>query len=133
MEKAIFYPFLMIVFMITMVGGWIPTFKLWTQETFRLVISFCAGILLGAVFFHILPEISMVLANRLGYSIMFGFLLQWPTLITLAMFPVLLWMYARLSINEEREAEKTFGEAWRHYANKTPRFLPRLRGLGRQA
>jgi len=65
--------------------------------------------------------------------IMFGFLLQWPTLITLAMFPVLLWMYARLSINEEREAEKTFGEAWRHYANKTPRFLPRLRGLGRQA
>jgi len=45
----------------------------------------------------------------------------------------LLWMYARLSISEEREAEKTFGEAWRHYANKTPRFLPRLRGLGRQA
>ena len=65
--------------------------------------------------------------------IMFGFLLQWPTLITLAMFPVLLWMYARLSISEEREAEKTFGEAWRHYADKTPRFLPRLSVLGRQA
>ena len=51
MEKAIFYPFLMFVFSITMVGGWIPTIKLWSQETFRLVISFCAGILLGAVFF----------------------------------------------------------------------------------
>ena len=75
MEKAIFYPFLMFVFMITMVGGWIPTFKLWTQETFRLVISFCAGILLGAVFFHILPEISTPLGSQLGYSIMFGFLL----------------------------------------------------------
>ena len=75
MEKAIFYPFLMFVFAITMIGGWIPTIKLWTQETFRLVISFCAGILLGAVFFHVLPEISMVLGRQLGYSVMFGFLL----------------------------------------------------------
>jgi len=75
MEKAIFYPFLMFVFSITMIGGWIPTIKLWSQETFRLVISFCAGILLGAVFFHVLPEISTVLGRHLGYSVMFGFLL----------------------------------------------------------
>ena len=74
MEKAIFYPFLMFVFAITMIGGWIPTFKLWTQDTFRLIISFCAGILLGAVFFHILPEISTPLGSQLGYSVMFGFL-----------------------------------------------------------
>ena len=74
MEKAILYPFLMFVFAITMIGGWIPTFKLWTQDTFRLVISFCAGILLGAVFFHILPEISTPLGSQLGYSVMFGFL-----------------------------------------------------------
>ncbi len=75
MEKAIFYPFLIFVFAITMIGGWIPTIKLWSQETFRLVISFCAGILLGAVFFHVLPEISTVLGRHLGYSVMFGFLL----------------------------------------------------------
>jgi len=75
MEKAIFYPFLVFVFSITMIGGWIPTIKLWSQEAFRLVISFCAGILLGAVFFHILPEISTVLGRQLGYSVMFGFLL----------------------------------------------------------
>ena len=75
MEKAIFYPFLMFVFSITKIGGWIPTIKLWSQETFRLVISFCAGILLGAVFFHILPEISTVLGRQLGYSVMFVFLL----------------------------------------------------------
>ena len=75
MEKIVFYPFLMFVFMITMVGGWIPTIKLWSQETFRLVISFCAGILLGAVFFHMLPEIATPLGSQLGYSVMFGFLL----------------------------------------------------------
>jgi Cu+-exporting ATPase len=27
---------------------------------------------------------------------MFGFLLQWQTILTLAMFPVLVWMYVRL-------------------------------------
>jgi len=64
--------------------------------------------------------------------IMSGFLLQWPTLLTLAMFPVLLWMYSRLSISEERETEKMFGDAWRNYANKTPRFFPRLRRVGRK-
>ena len=74
MEKAVLYPFLMFVFTITLIGGWIPTFKLWTQETFRLVISFCAGILLGAVFFHILPEISTPLGSQLGYSVLIGFL-----------------------------------------------------------
>jgi zinc and cadmium transporter len=40
-----------------------------------MIISFCAGILLGAVFFHILPEISPVLGSKLGYPIMVGFFL----------------------------------------------------------
>ncbi|MBN8905753.1 MAG: isoprenylcysteine carboxylmethyltransferase family protein, partial [Rhodospirillales bacterium] len=41
--------------------------------------------------------------------VMFGFLLQWPTLLTLAMFPVLVWMYVRLAHTEERDALSTFG------------------------
>lgn len=57
--------------------------------------------------------------------IMFGFLLQWPTLLTLAMFPVLLWMYGRLATHEEREMERRFGEVWDAYAARTPRFVPR--------
>ena len=56
--------------------------------------------------------------------IMFGFLLQWPTLITLFMFPVLLWVYARLARAEERDVEDRFGEQWREYAVRTPRFIP---------
>ncbi len=58
--------------------------------------------------------------------IMLGFLVQWPTILTLAMFPVLVTMYVRLSLNEEREAEARFGESWRAYAARTPRFLPRF-------
>ena len=41
--------------------------------------------------------------------IMFGFLLMWPTLVTLAMFPVLVWMYVRLARSEEADALAGFG------------------------
>lgn len=60
--------------------------------------------------------------------IMFGFLLQWPTLITLLMFPVLLVAYARLARYEESEALARFGDAYRDYQRRTPSFLPRFRG-----
>lgn len=56
--------------------------------------------------------------------IMLGFLLQWPTLPTLVMFPVLVFMYLRLSIKEEAVAEAEFGDAYRRWAAVTPRFIP---------
>ena len=58
--------------------------------------------------------------------IMFGFLLQWPTLVTLVMFPILLVVYWRLALTEEREMEQQLGEAYRQYARATPRFIPRF-------
>lgn len=58
--------------------------------------------------------------------ILFGFLLQWPTILTLAMFPVLVWMYVRLARHEEREALDQFGDAYTRYAVHTPAFIPRL-------
>ena len=68
------YIFLIFVFAITLLGGWIPTVKLWSQHTFRMLISFCAGILLGAVFFHMLPEVSPILGRQIGLPIVIGFL-----------------------------------------------------------
>lgn len=64
--------------------------------------------------------------------IMFGFLLQWPTLVTLAMFPVLVWIYMRLAKREEEASRAEFGAAWDAYARVVPRFLPRL-GRGTNA
>ncbi|GCA52907.1 isoprenylcysteine carboxyl methyltransferase ICMT family protein [Sinorhizobium sp. KGO-5] len=61
--------------------------------------------------------------------VMTGFLVQWPTLLTLAMFPVLVAMYARLSFTEEREARKEFGEAYDRYAARVPAFFPRWTAL----
>jgi len=58
--------------------------------------------------------------------IMLGFLVQWPTLVTLVMFPVLVTMYVLLARREETDSAVEFGDAWRAYAKRTPRFLPRL-------
>lgn len=57
--------------------------------------------------------------------ILFSFLLQWPTLLTLLMFPFLLWMYARLARTEEAGMQKQFGAVYERYAAATPRFFPR--------
>ena len=61
-------------------------------------------------------------------AIMIGFLLQWPTIPTLVMFPVLVYVYRRLAISEERETRDRFGAEWDEYAAVTPRFLPRRDG-----
>lgn len=60
--------------------------------------------------------------------IMFGFLLQWPTLLTLAMFPVLVFMYVRLARAEEREALAEFGAEYERYMSEVPAFIPRIGG-----
>jgi protein-S-isoprenylcysteine O-methyltransferase Ste14 len=61
-------------------------------------------------------------------AILFGFLLQWPTILTVAMFPVLLVMYARLAIHEEADMRREFGAAYDVYAARTPRFIPDVGG-----
>jgi protein-S-isoprenylcysteine O-methyltransferase Ste14 len=58
--------------------------------------------------------------------IMTGFLAQWPTLVTLAMYPILVYMYARLAKREEAEMLARFGEEYRRYAELVPAFFPRL-------
>lgn len=58
--------------------------------------------------------------------IMLAFLLQWPTLVTLVMFPVLVTAYVRLAYREEREVRAQCGSEWDAYAAKTPAFMPRV-------
>lgn len=65
--------------------------------------------------------------------VMFGFLLQWPTLLTLAMFPVLVFMYVRLARTEEHEVVAEFGDAYRTYKAEVPGFIPRFGSSGGKA
>jgi len=56
--------------------------------------------------------------------IMFGFLLQWPTVITLIMFPILVYVYIRLARSEEQDAIEEFGNTYLQYRDRTPGFIP---------
>jgi protein-S-isoprenylcysteine O-methyltransferase Ste14 len=58
--------------------------------------------------------------------IMLGFLFQWPTLVTLAMFPVLVFVYVHLARREEREALAELGDAYRAYMREVPAFVPKI-------
>lgn len=54
-------------------------------------------------------------------------LVNWPTLATAAMAPILFIAYDRLARKEERELEAGFGEDYRIYREQVPAFIPRWR------
>lgn len=57
-------------------------------------------------------------------AVMTGFLVQWPTLLTILMYPILIRMYVWLAREEEKEALEQFGEEYANYASTTPGFIP---------
>ena len=64
----------------------------------------------------------------LGLMILvFGFLVQWPTIITLAMAPFLFAAYVRLAKREEADLHCRFGPTYDEYAGRVAGFLPRRR------
>jgi protein-S-isoprenylcysteine O-methyltransferase Ste14 len=56
-----------------------------------------------------------------------GMLLEWPTIFTVLLWPVLVVVYLRLAKEEDKEIEEQFGEEFREYKRRVPGFLPRLR------
>ncbi|WP_375753443.1 methyltransferase family protein [Vibrio sp. HN007] len=58
--------------------------------------------------------------------VMFGFLLQWPTIPTLILFPILVIVYRRLAIKEEQLAEIEFGIQYASYRKRTPGWIPKI-------
>ncbi len=65
-----------------------------------------------------------------GFVLMIiGFLLQWPTLITLLMAPILIWRYIRLGKEEEKAETKQFGRDYTLYKSATPAYIPSLKML----
>lgn len=66
------------------------------------------------------------------FLITIGMLIQWPTLLTLLMWPALMLTYYRLARREEREAAERFGPAYAAYRARVPAFLPDWRDLTRR-
>ncbi|CAB1077358.1 hypothetical protein D1AOALGA4SA_5147 [Olavius algarvensis Delta 1 endosymbiont] len=60
------------------------------------------------------------------FLILLGWLLHWPTLLTLILFPILIVVYYRLALREERYMIAEFGSEYESYMKQTPRFIPRF-------
>jgi len=58
------------------------------------------------------------------FLVILGFLVQWPTLLTLLMAPVLVYAYIQLAYAEERHMLKIFPDTYPHYTDKVPAFIP---------
>lgn len=61
------------------------------------------------------------------FLVTIGMLIQWPTLITLVMWPILTYAYYRLALREEREVEAKFGEEYARYKANVPAFIPKFK------
>lgn len=61
------------------------------------------------------------------FLITIGMLIQWPTLLTLLMWPVLMYAYYRLSMREEANLADKFGDEFDEYRKHVPAFIPAKR------
>ncbi len=69
-----------------------------------------------------------------GFIIMIiGFLLQWPTLITFLMAPILIIRYILLAKQEEKEISKKISDIYSEYKKETPGFFPSFITIARSA
>jgi protein-S-isoprenylcysteine O-methyltransferase Ste14 len=50
---------------------------------------------------------------------------HWPTIFSVALFPVIVLAYYLLARSEERKVEEEFGEEYREYRKRVPMFIPR--------
>lgn len=55
---------------------------------------------------------------------LFGQLIHWPTILTVALFPVIVWAYIRLARKEEARMIGQFGEEYLDYRRRVPMFFP---------
>jgi protein-S-isoprenylcysteine O-methyltransferase Ste14 len=67
------------------------------------------------------------------FLVSIGLMIQWPTLVTLVVWPVMFIVYYRLALREERRMVELFGERYFEYKKRVPAFFPRLWPRGKSA
>jgi protein-S-isoprenylcysteine O-methyltransferase Ste14 len=59
------------------------------------------------------------------FLVVLGELVDWPTIPSLALAPIIVWMYVRLARREESRLDGKFGADYRDYRQRVPMFVPR--------
>lgn len=100
---------------------------------YGLIIAFMGIILLIAGWKKIYKSKSLVTTGVYRFSrhpqylgiilISLGWLIGWPTLVTLVLFPILVLIYYRLAKEEDGEMKKLFGRKYKNYRDKVPMFI----------
>jgi methanethiol S-methyltransferase len=52
-------------------------------------------------------------------------IVHWPTIFSVALFPVIIFTYVMLARSEERKVLEQFGDEYRAYQGRVPAFIPR--------
>lgn len=61
------------------------------------------------------------------FLIVFGEgIVHWPTIVSVAAFPIIVFAYTMLARKEERQMLKKFGDEYREYQRRVPMFIPRF-------
>lgn len=104
--------------------------------TVGTAISFLGIVLIAAGWRQIHDADGLVSTGLYGYMrhpqytglLLFtlGWILHWPSLITLALWPVLAAAYIGLALFEETQIRAEFGEAYEAYAQNVKRFIPKV-------
>ncbi len=61
--------------------------------------------------------------------VILGFLVQWPTIITILMAPILIFRYIHLAKKEELYMKNIFPNEYANYLNRKPRFIPKFKDV----
>jgi protein-S-isoprenylcysteine O-methyltransferase Ste14 len=109
------------------------TFNMPEFSFYGLIITSIGLILIMAGWKKIYKSKSLVTTGVYRFSrhpqylgiilISLGWLIGWPTLVTLVMFPVLVLIYYRLAKKEDEEVSRLFGKEYDDYKSKTPMFV----------
>jgi len=66
------------------------------------------------------PQYSGLFIGLFGEGVV-----HWPTVFSIAMFPVIVLAYVLLAGREEKQMSKAFGDEYRAYRRRVPMFFPR--------
>lgn len=95
-----------------------PPSDRWTDPPYSHVLSYGESPVAYGVVRH--PQYAGLMLAIIGA------LVQWPTLPTVVMAPVLVATYYRLARREERTLAHSFGSAYATYAERVPMLVPRV-------